>query len=151
MLRLKTHICCSSSVADLISLARINPLVIILFLCLVELEDELSYKSTLHCILHTLPPCLLLYITLAKPHPKCLREDLYRWAEGSCRSKGENNSELSKVVVMRREGLSQVFGVVQLMVPSLPALPREKEGVGEMGRGCEDSRDVREKTTFLVN
>lgn len=44
-----------------------------------------------------------------------------------CRSKGENNSEVFKIVVMRREGLSQVFGVVQLMVLSLPAMQREKE------------------------
>lgn len=60
-----------------------------------------------------------------------------------CRSKGENNSEVFKIVVMRREGPSQVFGVVQLMVLSLPAMQREKErwvkwaervGIAEMCR-----------------
>lgn len=86
-----------------------------------------------------------------KTPPKMLREDSYRWAEGLCRSKGENNWELFKIGVMRREGLSQVFGVVKLMALSLPAMQREKEEVGEMGWEHGDSRDVQEKTAFSVN
>lgn len=37
-------------------------------------------------------------------------------------------------MVMRREGLSQVFGVAWLMVLSLPEMQREKEGEAEMCR-----------------
>lgn len=36
-------------------------------------------------------------------------------------------------MVVRRVGLCQVFGVVQLMVLSLPAMQREKEEVGGVG------------------
>lgn len=86
-----------------------------------------------------------------KTPPKTLREDSYRWVEGLRRSKGGNNWEVFEIVVMRGERLSQVFGVEQLMVLSLPAMQREKEGLGEMAWETGDSRDVQEKTTFWVN
>lgn len=54
-------------------------------------------------------------------------------------------------MVIRREGLSQVFRDIQLTVLSLPAMQREREGMGERGREREDRRDAQEQTTFLIN
>lgn len=54
-------------------------------------------------------------------------------------------------MVIRREGLSQVFRDIQLTVLSLPAMQREREGMGETGREREDRRDAQEQTTFLTN
>lgn len=54
-------------------------------------------------------------------------------------------------MVIRREGLRQVFGAVQLTIILLTAMQREREGMGEMGRECEDRRDAQEQTTFLIN
>lgn len=55
-------------------------------------------------------------------------------------SEGQNHSEVFKIVLIRGEGQSQVFGAVQLTVPSLPAMQREREGMGEMGREHEDKK-----------
>lgn len=57
--------------------------------------------------------------------------------------------EVLKIVVIRRGGLSQVSGAVQLTVMSLIAMQREREGMGEAGRECNDRRDVQEQTTFM--
>ena len=54
-------------------------------------------------------------------------------------------------MVIRREGPSQVFGAVQLTVLLLPAMQREREGLGETGREHEGRRDAQEQTTFLMN
>lgn len=59
--------------------------------------------------------------------------------------------EVFKIVVIRREGLSQVFGAVQLTVLSLPAMQRDQEGMGETGSEREDGRDAQEQMTSLMN
>lgn len=64
-----------------------------------------------------------------KIHQKC-SEKICVGGQRACVEAREK--KVRSILKKRREGLSQVFRAVQLMLLSLPAVQREKEGMGEM-------------------